>query len=83
MQSESNQARVARARRRLARLDHNGYRLSKSRTRNPGPDDEGGFTIVDAGTSQCVEGSRSELDIDAVEAAIDRLEASLPAHLVR
>ena len=81
MQSMSDQARIARARRRLARMDHNGYILRKSRTRNPGRDDEGGYSVIDAGTQQCVEGDRCQLDLEGVEAAIDRLKDRLPAHL--
>jgi hypothetical protein len=64
-------ARVASARRSLAK---EGYKLEKSRVRNPHINNQGGFQIIDE-CNVIADGSNYELTVDQVASFVDGLRA--------
>ena len=60
----TEKSREARCRRRLKTL---GYRLEKSRIRNPHADNRGGFRLVELWNNSIAAGERFDMDLPAVE----------------
>lgn len=70
MQTKSEQARIASARRRLA---SEGYKLIKSKAKNWTLNNQCGFQIVSTDNNLVADGASYELDLDGVESAVKRL----------
>jgi len=51
-----------------------GVRIQKSRAKLFSVDDHGGYRLIDVGSNGVIDGSRVEMDIDGVEAALESME---------
>lgn len=51
-----------------------GFRLAKSRTKTPHPNDFGGWMVIDIGLNAVVQGSNFELNLDDVDEYLTSME---------